>query len=100
RYAAATVVTGIIVLAGFAYFNNRSKTQSGEPLAWLKKDLKKMNEADKDNLIEYLNGGVTAQINIDSKSQEVKELLKDVSDDELNDFQKQTEDLQGVLMTN
>ena len=100
RYAAAAVVVGIMVIAGFAYLNNKGKTQSGESLAWLKKDLKKMNETDKDNLIEYLDGGVMAQINVDSKSQEVKELLKDVSDQELKDFQQQTEDVQDVLMTN
>jgi hypothetical protein len=47
-----------------------------------------------------MNGKETARINPDNKSNEVKDLLKGISDEELKDFQEQTEDIEDVLMTN
>lgn len=104
RYAAAAVVTGIILLAGLFYFNKGSKPATGEQvIAKTTKELKKMDEQQQENVFELLSTGVTgketAQINT-SKKNEVKELLKDISDDELNDFQQQSEDIEDVMMTN
>ena len=103
RYAAAAVVTGIIVLAGFIYFNRYN--QSGEKaLAKFTKDVKKMNEAEKDNLIEDMNTGLKENyvvVTPDIKPvSDVKQLLQGISDEELKDFQEQTEDVEEVLMTN
>jgi len=103
RYAAAAVVTGIILLAGMLYFNRTKPATADQVIAKTTKELKKMDEQQQENVFELLSTGVTgketAQINT-SKKNEVKELLKDISDDELNDFQQQSEDIEDVMMTN
>jgi SepF-like predicted cell division protein (DUF552 family) len=108
RYAAAAVITGLIVMAGFIYFNG-SKEPGEMALNKFTRDVKKLDETQKDNLIEFIDGGMnskkdlvavnTEKINIQKQS-EVKELLQGVSDEELKDFQEQTEDIEDVLMTN
>lgn len=103
KYAVAAVVTGIVVLSGFLFLGNK-KESSDRIIAQVKKDVMKMDETQKDNLIDFIDAGMngkeTAGINTDDKSKEIKALLQDVSDEELKDFQEQTEDLQDVLMTN
>lgn len=105
RYAAAAVVTGVVFMAGFFILNKGAdKTQEGsQVLAKIYRDIKPLNETQKEDLIDFLNAGMdgteTAQVNPENKSKEVKELLEDVSDEELKDFQEQTEDLGDVLMT-
>ena len=104
RYAAAAVVTGIIVMAGFLYLGGNEKEPGGKALAKFTRDVKKMDDTQKDNLIEFIDAGIngkeTAQESIDTKTDEIKNLLQGVSDAELKDFQEQTEDVQDVLMTN
>lgn len=104
RYAAAAVVTGIIVLAGFMIFGNKTNEPGIKSLAKFEKDVKKMNETEKENLIDFidagLNGDESASIKADNKSDDIKELLKGISDEELNEFNKQTQDIENVLLTN
>lgn len=106
RYAAAAVITGVVVLAGFLFLNNGSgNNETGAKVfAKVSKDINKLSDVQKDDLIEFLNTGITGtetvQVNTDNKSKEIKRLLQDVSEEELKDFQEQTEDLEGVLMTN
>ncbi len=103
RYAAAAAITGIIFLAGFSYFSNE-KVPGGKALAKFTRDIKKLDDTQKDNLINFIdagmNGDETAQINTDNKKEEVKNLLQGVSAEELKDFEEQTEDIQDVLMAN
>lgn len=104
RYAAAAVVTGIIVLASLQFFSGE-KEPGGKALAKFTRDIKKMDEQQKDDMIDFFDAGLdgkeTAQVNTDAKnSQEVKELLEGVSEEELKDFQEQTEAIEEVLMTN
>lgn len=103
RYAAAAIVTGIVVLSGFLFLGNK-KESADRIIAQVKKDVMKMDDTQKDNLIDFIdigmNGKETAQVDTDNKSKEIKDLLQGVSDEELKDFQEQTEDLQDVLMTN
>ena len=102
RYAAAAVVTGMMVLAGFLYFDGE-KEPGGKILAKFTRDVKKMDETQKDKLMDFIDNDLyvedVAQVNTDSKSDEVKTLLQDISDEELKDFQEQTEDIQDILMT-
>ncbi|HMU45526.1 MAG TPA: hypothetical protein PKC72_04110 [Chitinophagaceae bacterium] len=104
RYAAAAVVTGIIVLAGFMIFGNKTNEPGTKSLAKFEKDVKKMDETEKENLIDFidagLNGDESASIKADNKSDDIKELLKGISDEELNEFNKQTQDIENVLLTN
>jgi hypothetical protein len=103
RYAAAAVVIGIISMTGFMLIGGE-KEPGGKALAKLTSDVKKMNDTQKDKLIDFIDAGMsgdeTAQISTDNKSDEVKNLLQGISADELKDFEEQTEDLGDVLMTN
>ena len=104
RLAAAAVITGIIVLAGLQFFSTE-KEPGGKALAKFTRDFKKMNDQQKDDMIDFFDAGMdgkeTAQLDTDKKqTKQVQELLEGVSDEELKDFQEQTEDIQEVLMTN
>jgi len=104
RYAAAAVVIGMIITTGLLFFGGGEKEPGGKALAKFTRDVKKMNDTQKENLIDFIDAGMNGeenvQISIDNKSDEVKNLLQGISDDELKDFQEQTEDVQNVLMTN
>ena len=105
RYAAAAVITGAIALGVLLSSGGGSeKVPGSKALAGLSRDIKKMNEIQKDSLMDFIDGGMngkeTARVNIDDKSNDVKDLLKGISDEELKDFQEQSEDIQDVLMTN
>ncbi|MGB3162334.1 MAG: hypothetical protein WBA96_02290 [Chitinophagaceae bacterium] len=102
RYAAAAVVIGIVTLTGFLLPGDE-KEPGVKALAKLSRDIKKMDETQKDNLMDFVDAGMsgqeTAQANPATNS-EVKKLLQGISEEELTDFQEQTEDFQDVLMTN
>jgi hypothetical protein len=102
RVAAAAVITGVVVLSGFFFLNRKTTVESGQSLAQFTLDVKKLDEPQKDTLIEYIDGGLYPDyaVNTSGKAPDVKELLKGVSDAELNDLQQQTEDIQDVMMTN
>lgn len=103
RYAAAAMIAGIIIMAGFLYFNG-SKEPGGKALANFTRDVKKLNENQKETLIQFIDGGLNSNQNLvavnTGKQNDVKELLQGVSDEELKNFQEQTEDIEDVLMTN
>jgi hypothetical protein len=107
KYAVAAMVTGIIFMAGFVIIRRNEQPSEKKIFAKFTRDVKKMNENQKDQLIDFIdagmNGNETAQVNPDTRSndiKDVKELLEDVSDEELKDLREQTEDLEDVLMTN
>ena len=102
RMAAAAMITGIFVMAGFYIFKGRGLDKA--PMARFSRDVKKMNDAQKDNLIDFIDAGLTgkeqARTNTEIKTNEIRDLLHDIPEAELKDFQQQTEDITDVLMTN
>ncbi len=103
RMAAAAMITGIFVMSGFYIFTGRSIDKA--PMAKFSRDVKKMNDTQKDNLIEFIDAGLTGKEqahnnNAEIKTNEIRALLHDIPADELKDFQEQTEDITDVLMTN
>lgn len=101
RYSAAAIVVGIVAISGLLIFGNK-KTAAEKILVKVEKDVKKMDDQQKNNLADFLDAGMngkeTAKVNADDKSQEIKDLLQGVSEEELTDFQHQTEDIEDVLM--
>lgn len=96
RYAAAAVFVGIIALAGFVYFSNKSAKD--QPFAKfekkLNKEIKKTSDQDLNEFIQQfsdagLNGEEKVYNNPDT---EVKELLKDVPETALKEFLEETSD--------
>ncbi len=90
RYAAAAVVTGVIVLAGFIYFISRNNVDPVEqPYAWVKKSIKEIDKADIDAFVKLADEELTNQAAVATspvRPEEIKELMKDVSDKEIQDF--------------
>lgn len=96
KYAAAAVVTGFIVLAGFIYSNSRNAVDPVEqPYAWVKKNIKKVDKADIDAFVKLADEELTNQTVVATsplKPGEIKELMKDISDKEIQDFLDATPD--------
>ena len=90
RYAAAAVVIGIVTLTGFLLLGDE-KEPGVKALAKLSRDIKKMDETQKDNLMDFVDAGMsgqeTAQANPATNS-EVKKLLQGISDDKLRSNEK------------
>ncbi len=106
RYAAAAVVTGVVFLAGFLLLNRQDNDAEAGIKVFSKVliDIKPLNDSEQDDLVDFLDAGLTgsetAQVNPETKSKEIQQLLQDVSEEELKDFREQTEDVGEVLMTN
>jgi hypothetical protein len=102
KLAAAAVVTGVIVLAGFLYFNSRPDPVN-DPYAWVKKSIKKVDKTDIDEFVDLANQeitGINTTVSL-PKTEEIKEMMKDVSDKELQEFlndTKETESVNEVMM--
>ncbi|MEO6612578.1 MAG: hypothetical protein ABIT05_14240 [Chitinophagaceae bacterium] len=94
RFAAAAMITGLIALAGFLYFNSRNQFDPVEqPYAWIKKSIKKVDSQTIDAFVKLADEELPAQTDIAStpvKPGEIKELLKDVSDKEIQQFLDET----------
>lgn len=100
RYAAAAVVIGIVAMTGFLFLGKGEKEPGGKALSKFTRDIKKMDNNQKDNLIDFIDAGMSGDETAQVKSDEVKNLLQGISDEELKDFQEQSEDIHDVLMTN
>ncbi|MBK6937188.1 MAG: hypothetical protein IPH18_10185 [Chitinophagaceae bacterium] len=94
RYAAAAVVTGLIIMAGFIIKNGKVDP-SENSYAWVKKNIKKVSTekidefvtlAEEENLV---NESVAATS--DNKIQEIKELIKDVPENEIQSLLNDTQ---------
>jgi len=104
RYAAAAIIVGVILMAGFIAFNN-SNRDSDRTLAKFEKEVKKINDVKSTNtLIDFMDAGLNERELASSKksikTDDVQQLLKDVSIDELKDFNEESKDIEDVMMTN
>jgi hypothetical protein len=101
RVAAAAVVTGIIFVTALLIIRS-DEVDAERVLAKVERDVKKMDETQKADVIDFIDAGMTGteSANNNNKSYEVRQLLEGVSDEELKDFQEQTEDIADVLMIN
>ena len=105
RYAAAAVVTGLIVLAGFMVAGNKENSR-GQSLATfekrLNKEIRKMSDKELDDFIQYTDAGLTGEEKVSGNSPaEIKDLLKDVPESELKKFLEETSDTETeTSMTN
>lgn len=95
-YAAAAVVAGVIVLAGLVYLSSRNNVDPvGQPYAWVKKSIKKVDKADIDAFVNLADEELSNQASVAAipvSPGEIKELMKDVSDKEIQDFLDTTPD--------
>ena len=106
RFAAAAVVTGVVVVTGFIiYKNGRGNHATPEKImAKVQKDVKKIDDVKQlDNLAEFIDAGLNEKEVATTKTIKINDadrLLKDVSADELKEFSEESKDIQDVMMTN
>jgi hypothetical protein len=105
RYAAAAIIVGVILMAGFIAFNNDDRGSVDRTLAKFEKEVKKINDVKStDTLIDFMDAGLNEKELASSrrsiKTDDVQQLLKDVSIDELKDFNEESKDIEDVMMTN
>jgi hypothetical protein len=103
RVAAAAVTTGVVFLVIFLNFGPESNERKAQKvMARLSRDINKMSEPQKDNMIDYIEPGINGNeiALLISRNNEVKQLLQDIPEEELKLFQEQSEDIEEVLMIN
>ena len=105
RYAAAAIIVGVILMAGVIAFNISNRNSAGNTLAKFEKEVKKINDVKStENLIDFMDTGLNekelASRQKSIKTDDVQQLLKDVSLDELKDFNEESKDIEDVMMTN
>ena len=106
RYAAAAVVIVTISSVAIFYINKNATGPSNENNAWAKieKQVKNMSDEEIKDFVEFNDAGLTSIENtglLPVKKEEVRELLNDVSDNELKNFLEQTSDgVHDILMLN
>ena len=82
RMAVAAMVTGVLILSGITYFNT-GKTDGNQPVAV---EIKKASTEELDAFVQAAGAEVQGEQNTAQNSAAVKNLLKDVSDEELEAF--------------
>src|SRR5882724_1314981 len=97
RYAAAAMITGVIALAGFLYFNNKFKSDPARSFAkfekTLNKEIKTTSDKELNDFIQFSAAGLTGEEKVQTNPKEdVKDFLKDVPDRELKKFLEETAD--------
>jgi hypothetical protein len=91
RYAAAAVVIGFVATIGFIVFNrNESIDPANKSYAWVEKNLKKVSTDEINEFVELANEGTTDMVKTEAKD-EISNLLKDVSDKEIQEFLNETQ---------
>jgi hypothetical protein len=91
RYAAAAVVVGFVATIGFILLNkNESIDPASKSYAWVEKNLKKVSTNDINEFVELANEGTTDIVKTEAKD-EISNLLKDVSDKEIQEFLNETQ---------
>ncbi len=90
RFAAAAAVIGIIAIGGLLFINQKPIDPNKNPQAWVEKNIeKKVSPRQVDEFVTLANGDEnlkSAEENDASKQNEIKELMKDVSEKEIQDF--------------
>jgi hypothetical protein len=81
--AAAAVVAGIITLSGLAYFKGGGTTTTSDPVAL---EIKKASTEELNAFVKAADVSLTDESSTAQNSTDVKQLLKDVSDKELESF--------------
>jgi len=107
KYAAAATVTGLIAISALMVFNKpkHSDVAGKAPLAKFEKEVKTIKDVKStENLIDFMDAGLNekelASNRKTVKTEDVQQLLQDVSTAELKEFSEQSRDIEDVMMTN
>jgi hypothetical protein len=95
RYAAAAVVVGVIATLSFMLINQDKVTADKNSYAWVKKNIKKVSTEKIEEFIQLTDEDKSVA-SIDTKIEDVKELVKDVPENEIQSLLNDTELLDDV----
>jgi hypothetical protein len=89
RFAVAAVVIGIVAISGLVIFKSKQVDPNKNPQAWIEKNVDK--KVSKNKLDEFVKLAEGESVNVtsekdDVKLAEIKELMKDVPEKEIEDF--------------
>ena len=91
RYAAAALVIGFVATVGLLFFNKQESIDPADKsYSWIKKNLKKVSTDDINEFVELSNTENADVVKVEAKD-EISNLLKDVSDKEIQDFLNDTQ---------
>jgi hypothetical protein len=96
RYAAAAVVTGVVAVSGFLILSKQNNIDpKSESAEWVKKNLKKVSTDDIEKFADLADEGALAVVtdlkNDIKEANEVKELIKDIPQEEIQKFLDETQ---------
>lgn len=96
RYTAAAVVTSLIAVSAFLFFGKKQTIDPSEKsFAWVKKNMNKVSTDEINNFIT-LTDETTAVVAVNTENTaEIQELMKNVSDKEIQDFLNYTKALES-----
>ncbi len=102
RLAVAAVVFGVIVIGGLLFIRKGQPDINKNPQAWINKNVNKKVSTDKiDEFVKLAEGGTLNTVGgTDADKQTVKELMKDVSEKEIEDFLNEAVALESNDETN
>ena len=89
RLAIAAVVIGIVVIGGLLFIKSGQVNPVDNPHAWIEKNVKKVDQAKIDEFVSLANDDSSDKVDNESdaaKKAEIKELMKDVSEKEIEEF--------------
>jgi hypothetical protein len=90
RLAVAAVIIGIVVISGLVIFRSNQVDPNKNPQAWIEKNVdKKVSKEKIDEFVTLVNADNNQKTDDEShaaKHAEIKELMKDVSEKEIQDF--------------
>jgi hypothetical protein len=86
RFAAAAVVIGFIALTGVSLFFNTTPARVSNTHEWVEKN---MNKVSTDEMNKFILVG-DEESNASAKATDIKDLMKDVSDKDIQDFLNKT----------
>ncbi len=90
RYAAAAVVIGFVATMAFLIRDKKDIDPDNKSYAWVEKNLKKVSTDDINEFVELANAETTDIAKVEAKD-EIDNLLKDVSDKEIQEFLNDTQ---------
>ena len=89
RLAVAAVVIGIVAIGGLLFIKPGHINPVDDPHAWIEKNVKKVNKDKIDEFVSLANDDSNEKVDIESeaaKKAEIKELMKDVPEKEIEEF--------------
>ena len=100
RYAAAAVIVGIITIGGWQFIGKKQIDPVKNPDGWVAKNIKKISTDEVNNVInldnnEHLLNNSSVASN-DANAQEIKDLMKDIPEKEIDNFLKDTDKLEDT----